>query len=310
MAKNALSSQGNSAAWRMGAVWGAIGLFILWSYWGSLSMLCHRWYNEADYSHGFFVPLFSVLLLWIRRGSFRLEFGIGSTICGAVLILAAGAMRAVSAHYYFQLLDPISLLPLLAGLVLVLGGWPSLAWSWPAIFFLGFMVPLPGFISGSLSHELQRIGTIGSVYILQTVGMPAVAQGNVIWLTEGKIGVVEACSGLRMLNVFVAMCCGAAVLLDRPLWERCLIVISALPIGVAANVLRISVTGILFETVGAEWAERVFHDMAGLLMMPLAILLLGTELYILSKLLLPPVESSVLAMNIGKGTSEEGRRSR
>lgn len=224
-----------------------------------------------------------------------------------MLILAAGAMRFISARFYFELIDPISLLPLLAGLTLVFGGWPALAWSWPAIFFLGFMVPLPGFISDSLSHELQRIGTIGSVYILQTVGMPAVAQGNVIWLTEGKIGVVEACSGLRMLNVFIAMCCGAAILLDRPFWERCLIVLSALPIGVAANILRISVTGVLFETAGPEWAERVFHDMAGLLMMPLAILMLGIELYLLSILLLPPAESSVLAMNIGKDTPKRDK---
>ncbi|PQO29781.1 exosortase/archaeosortase family protein [Bremerella cremea] len=290
-------------AWQLILIGSTVILLVLWSYWQSLAMLSHRWFNEADYSHGFFVPVFSMILLWWRRDLLNVSNSPLSSTIGVILIALAAAMRLTAAYYLYPLVDPISLLPLAAGIALLLGGWPVLNWAWPSILFLGFMVPLPGFISDGLSHELQRIGTVGSVYILQTFGVPAVAQGNVIWLTEGKIGVVEACSGLRMLNVFVAICCGGALLLNRPIWEKLLVLLSALPIGIAANVLRISVTGILFETVGAEWAERVFHDMAGLLMMPLAMLFLGIEMFVLSKLLVEPSEKSVLSMNLDKHTS-------
>jgi exosortase/archaeosortase family protein len=104
-----------------------------------------------------------------------------------------------------------------------------------------------------------------------------------------------------MLNLFVAICVGAAFLLRRPIWERCLIAFSAVPIGIIANIIRIAVTGVLYETAGAELAERVFHDWAGLFMMPLAILLLGIELWVLSKLFLPAPETNVLALNMNDG---------
>lgn len=282
----------------------AITALLFWSYRDALGMLWHRWMNEGDYSHGFFVPLFSIALLWLRRDKFPSKSG-GGMWLGVVLILLAAGLRIGSHYYLYELLDPLTLIPMLAGVTLVLGGWGALLWAWPSIVFLFFMVPLPGFLAGSLSHELQRMGTIGSVYILQTVGVPAVSQGNIIWLTDGQIGVVEACSGLRMLNVFIAICLAAAFVIQRPVWERVLIVVSALPIGIAANILRISATGILYETAGAEWAERVFHDMAGLLMMPLAMALLGLELLILSKLLVPPPKTDLLAMNVNSSSSSD-----
>ncbi|MFN5960306.1 MAG: archaeosortase/exosortase family protein, partial [Verrucomicrobiota bacterium] len=39
-----------------------------------------------------------------------------------------------------------------------------------------------------------------------------ISQGNVIRLTHGEIGVVEACSGLRMLMLFLAITVGASFL--------------------------------------------------------------------------------------------------
>jgi exosortase len=205
-------------------------------------------------------------------------------------------MRWASIYFHYVLLDAVSLLPCLAGVTLLLGGWRVLRWAWPAILFLVFMIPLPGGLAGLLSHPLQRVATITSTYLLQTIGVPAVAQGNVIWLTSGNIGVVEACSGLRMLILFIAICVGASFLIQRPLWEKGFVICSALGIGVVTNIIRITVTGILYETAGSELAEMVFHDLAGWLMMPLATGILGLELLLLSKLLVapPPAEPVVM----------------
>jgi hypothetical protein len=72
------------------------------------------------------------------------------------------------------------------------------------------------------------------------------------------------------------------------LWQKIVIVSSAVPIALVVNVLRITATGVLFETVGSEWAKAVFHDLAGWLMMPAALVLLGLELKLLSHLLVEP----------------------
>ena len=178
---------------------------------------------------------------------------------------------------------------------------------WPSLLFLFFMLPLPGFLESMLRQPLQDFGTMTSVFVIQTLGIAAVAQGNVIQLTKGELGVVEACSGLRMLMLFFAICVGAAFMLRCAIWEKVLIVVSAIPIAIFSNVARITITAILYEAarkwptvISTETADWVFHDMAGLLMMPLALLLLWGEMALLSKLLLEPIAKSSLSMTIAQ----------
>jgi exosortase len=120
---------------------------------------------------------------------------------------------------------------------------------------------------------------------LQTVGLPAVSEGNIILIDDLRIGVVEACSGLGMLMTFFALSTAVALMARRPLWERLMLIVSAVPIGVCINVVRITATGILHRTVGSNVANAVFHDLAGWLMMPLALLLLWLEMRYLARLL-------------------------
>jgi len=261
-------------------------LLISFSYFGVLWQLSGRWINEPDYSHGFFVPLFSAFLLWHRRQMFTLSPTVSwrAVVSGLALIGIAGVTRWVGIYQQFELLEPVSLIPCISGVVLIIGGWPMARWAWPAVLFLAFMIPLPGIVSGLLSHPLQRVGTIGSTFCLQTIGIPAIAQGNVIYLSEARIGVVEACSGLRMLNVFFAISIGASLIMNRAWWEKAVIILSAPLIGVLTNIFRITVTGIAFEYFSRELAEHLFHDLAGLLMMPVAVGLLMVELALLKAL--------------------------
>jgi exosortase len=140
------------------------------------------------------------------------------------------------------------------------------------------------------------MGTISSTYVMQTLGMRVYSEGNVIVMDSHSIGVAEACSGLRMLVIFFALSTAVAMISQRAWWERLLVVLSAVPIALIANITRITVTGILFQVAGAEIAEKVFHDLAGWLMMPFGLALLGIESWILSRLFiqedevpLPPV---------------------
>ena len=133
------------------------------------------------------------------------------------------------------------------------------------------MVPLPYRAAVALTDPLQRTAHAGQrTYALQTLGLPAVAEGNVILLSEVELGVVEACSGLRMLMIFFALAAGVALVIRRPLWEKAVVLASAIPIAIIVNVVRITATGVLHELVGKKVADAVFHDFAGWVMMPLA----------------------------------------
>lgn len=287
---------------------GVLAAVLLWSYASAIVVLVERWWNDPDYLHGFLVPVFAAYLLWHRRGLMPRGVGQGSR-WGLGLILVAAMMRLAAAYYYYALLDSLSLIPCLAGLALLIGGWRGIRWAWPSIVILVFMVPLPGFVANLLSHPLQRIGTITSTYLLQTLGIPAVAQGNVIVLTDVQLGVVEACNGLRMMVLFLAVCVGTAFVVDRPPLDRLILLLSAAPIALAANVFRITLTGILHETVSHRVADALFHDFAGWLMMPTAVLLLWAEVALLSRLLLPAPAAGPLLLKT-PASSPGGRTKR
>jgi len=180
------------------------------------------------------------------------------------------------------------------------------------------MLPLPFRLEGAMAYPLQRVATKVSTYALQTLGFPALAEGNVIHLEDHEIGVVEACSGLSMLFTFIAMATGVVLVIRRPWLDKLLIVASAIPISLLVNMIRITVTGVLHEMVGSRLANLVFHDLAGWLMMPMALGLLWLELDLLSRLLVEPAPATAPLKPIDlvgatRGTREphdpgEGRR--
>jgi exosortase len=272
---------------------------LIWAHWTDLVEMGQHWAHDAQYSHGYLVPVFCLGLLWRRREQLQ-QHSTGPAWGLPLLALGIG-LHLGGAYFYYTWLEALSLLPSLAGVVIILGGWARLAawrWAWPAIGFLIFMIPLPYRFEIALAGPLQRIAVISSTYLLQTFGLPAIAEGNIILLSEARIGIVEACSGLRMLVVFFALSSAVALVIRRPFWEKSLVVASAVPIALMVNVMRITVTGFLHEKVSSEVANAVFHDFAGWLMMPIALGLLWLELRYLSHLLLEPPPSGPLGLGL------------
>jgi exosortase len=203
-------------------------------------------------------------------------------------VIALGVVICLAGTYlYFFWLNQVALLVLIAGLMLLFGGWKMLRWAGTAIAFLAFMIPLPYRLQVLLAIPLQQIGTIASVYALQTLGMAPYAEGNKIILKGMPLEVAEACSGLGMLVVFFAIATAYAIVSNRPWLDRVIAIVSAIPIAVLCNVARITVTGLLYVLVGQEQGEQYFHGPAGWCMMLLALGLLVLEMKTLDWLFPP-----------------------
>lgn len=266
----------------------------LWAFWPALGEMASKWVHDPQYSHGYLVPAFSLVLLYLRRD--RLKSIAPQIDWRGLPFLAVGALGYVAAAYInFDYLAAASLLPVAAGVFVLFGGMPAFRWSWPAIAFLLFMIPLPHRVERMLGDPLQRVATITSTWVLQTLGFPAFGEGNVIVMEKGKIAVVEACSGLSMLLTFAAITTGMAMLIKRPWLDRAVILLSTLPVAVAVNVVRISSNGVAMDLWSPEVAHNLFHDQAGWIMMPLAIAILWFELWAISRLFveIPPEEATL-----------------
>ena len=257
-------------------------LATVWAYGSTLTDIVERWNSDPQYSHGWLVPIFAIYLLYRRRSVVSHEefvprwWGLG-------VVALAMAARAGSVFLYQPWLDAGSLIIALAGVVCTMGGRVGWRWAWPAILFLSFMIPLPYRLQFVLGSKLQAIATYASTYLLQTLGVPALSEGNIILLTKERLGVVEACSGLSMLVTFFALAIGFALVIGRHWLYSVAMVLAAAPIAVLANVIRITVTGVLYEANQNKMAQVVFHDVAGWLMMPLGVSFLALLMFFLDR---------------------------
>lgn len=262
----------------------ALGMCLLWAYWPTLGRMADRWSSDPQYSHGFLVPVFALIILWYRREHFPAG-ALRPSWWGLAWLAIGALLRLTGAYFYLEALDGLSLLPVLAGLCVLLWGESVLRWCWPALAFLGFMLPLPHQVEVALAQPLRHLATAAATLVLQLLGYPAIAEGNIILIDDVRLGVIDACSGLGMLVTFFALATAMALIVQRPLFDRLVLVVSAIPIALVANIVRITATGVAHRALGVDAGRAVMHELAGWLMMPLALGLLYLELLYLKHLL-------------------------
>ena len=108
----------------------ALGLLCLWAYWPTLCVMASSWTRDAQYSHGYLVPAFAAVLLWLRRDRLK---GVTFRLApwALLLLLAAAVVRALASYWYVEWFDGGSLLLTVAGLFALFGGRRALRWAWP-----------------------------------------------------------------------------------------------------------------------------------------------------------------------------------
>ncbi|MFO0951436.1 MAG: exosortase/archaeosortase family protein [Isosphaeraceae bacterium] len=264
--------------------WAAIAAVLLTfvaSYYPSFRGLVDQWNRDPNYSYGFFVIPIAAAILWTRREMLdpaRLK----PSWWGLVPLVAMLAVRYPLFEWNEQYVETATIPVALAGVTLFAGGWHLLWVCGPALVFLFFMLPLPPSLNYLLAGPLQTVATNGSVFLLQLMGLPVMAEGNVIVVGQETLEVARACNGLSMLLSFVTLITATVMLIRRPLYEKILLFLSSIPIALISNILRITGTALVYHWVGHKAGEKIAHDMAGFAMMPIALALVWVELKLYS----------------------------
>jgi exosortase len=243
-----------------------------WAYWPTLGGIGTAWLSDPDYTHGFFVIPISLWLLWLRREQAP-KVGLKIDWRGLGLLLLAGTVRVMAGRFYVLQLDAWSIPLWIGGVVWLLFGWSTFRWALPSIAFLWFATPLPGRVEIALSTPLQQYAASYSASVLRLIGQPALVEGTTILLDDQLLDVERACSGLRMFYGIFALAVACIALARPPRWKAVLVLFAAVPVAVTANVVRIAVTGLLMRYFSDDAAKHFSHDLAGLVMIPLAVTL-------------------------------------
>lgn len=253
------------------------------AYAGGLLELLSRWNTQEEYSHGFFLPLIALWMLWQRRAALRTSLGTPAW-SGLPLLLTAIALLLLGELTAIFILEQYGFLLALLALLLCTGGWPLLRVCRFPLLLLVFAIPLPYFVDAQLSWRLQLLSSQLGVEMLRALQISVFLEGNVIDLGHFRLQVVEACSGLRYLYPLLSLGLLLAYLLRGPFWQRALLVLSCVPITVLMNSLRIAMVGVLVERHGIGMAEGFLHYFEGWLIFLACLLLLLGEVWLLERL--------------------------
>ena len=248
---------------------------------GILDMI-KSWERE-EYSHGYFISIISIFLVWQKKDILEKMPFIGSWYGVAVVFLGIvlcmiGTLSAVVDIVAYGFIVTVM------GVCLAFMGYPAFKIIFVPLMVLLFMVPLPGFLYQTLSNELQLISSMIGVWFIRLFDISVFLEGNVIDLGVYKLQVVEACSGLRYLFPFAALGFIAAYIFKVDSWKRVLVFLSTMPITVLINSLRIGVIGVTVEHWGVQMAEGVLHDFEGWFMFMVCMAVLILEMSILTKI--------------------------
>ena len=248
----------------------------------AIAYLLTQWSKE-DFNYGYIILPVVLYLLWEKRSDLKRIPSVPSW--KGLIPVAFGLVLYVLG----ELGGEYTILFLSLWLIVVGLCWSHLGWrklkvvAFPLCFSL-VMFPPPHLIYSNLSLRLQLISSRIGVEMLQWIGMPAYREGNIIDLGFTQLQVVEACSGLRYLFPLIAMAALLAYQFRTGIWKGIVLILSAIPVTIVTNSLRIASVGFLYRFWGPKVAEGFFHDFSGWLIFMASLAILLGELWLLNRI--------------------------
>jgi exosortase len=250
----------------------AVGAFVA-LYQHVIAKLVHDWATDDNYSHGFLIVPIAAYLVWERRQALRrIELRPSNlgllVLAGSLAMLVAGTLGAE------LFLSRMSMLGVVAGSILFLGGWPAARVLVFPVAFLLLMIPIPAIIFNQIAFPLQLLASQFGTAAMSLASVPVLREGNVLVLSNTTLEVAEACSGIRSLVSLLTLGVLLGYFSDRRTWMRTVLSLATIPIAIFANGLRVAGTGIAAYYIGPEAAEGFFHTFSGWLVFVAALALL------------------------------------
>lgn len=253
--------------------------------------IVHRWLSDPSWSHGFIIPFFSLYFINQKKKEILTSQFKPNYLGFVFLLMCLVAYPMFVFVYRFGYLMDIMIIPTLGAMVLFFGGWKLVKYTWLPVVYIFFAIPIPARIYNDMTIPMRIHDAQIAAGLLNLVkGLEANASGVMIDIVykgvrlEPGLDVAEACSGMRLLMAFLALGVAMAYLHYRPAWQRLVLLASTIPIALMCNVVRVVVTAFIYVLWDPMYAQGIYHDMLGILMLPLAFGLYGGLAWFMSNL--------------------------
>ena len=241
------------------------GALLLACYAPLLAGLARQWRTDQDMSHGFFVLPVVAYVVWRRRAELKAitQLGKGAPNWWGFAIAVGGAAQMLLGTLAAQVfIARTAFLVSLVGALLFLGGTRTLRILAFPLLLLLFLFPIPAIVYARFTLPLQIFASATAETILNWIGIPVLRDGNILELAHQRLSVVKACSGIRSLLSLSFLALIYAYFFDQKVWMRWALLAATIPIAIAANAARVTLTGVLSE-YSAGLAHGAFHLFEG-----------------------------------------------
>ncbi len=247
-------------------------LIFIFLYYKSIAALISNWSIDPNFSHGFLIPFVALYMVWHRHN--QLSQVTPKPSKTGIYIIILGMLIHVAGNVGSELfLMRFSMIITISGIIIYLYGLEMFWKVMVPVAYLIMMIPIPDIIWNKLAFPLQLFAAKISSNSIYMLGIPVFREGNILHLANTSLEVVDACSGIRSLTSLLALTGAFAFLAPLSIIKKWILFFSAIPIAIAVNVIRLTITGATAAWIGPEAAHGFLHDMSGLIIFGAALIL-------------------------------------
>lgn len=229
---------------------------------------------QEDMSYGWYVPVFSLYVLWCERR--KIVESIGEPSLSGILVLVPFAFAGFLGVRGAQVrLEIVGFVGMLIGLVWTVFGLRTMRRTLFPLLFLLFCLPFHTYLDLVTVH-LRLLAVSVAHGVLQGCGVDVVREGTMLFSPTGafSIDVAEPCSGMRSLFAMMALTAGYSYF-TQPTWgRRGLLFALSIPIAIIGNVSRILSIVLVAATCSSDFAMGFYHDYSGYVVFLVAVFLM------------------------------------
>lgn len=251
-----------------------IGLTIVFFslYHTTIAKLIFDWSNNPNFSHGLLIPFVAIYMIWYKKKILSITPQ-HSALSGMWIVLfgmVVHILGTVGAELFFMRL---SMIITLSGIIIFYFGFSIFRQVLIPIAYLFLMIPIPAIIWNKIAFPLQLFSARIAAQMIQLIHIPVLREGNILHLANTSLEVVDACSGIRSLTSLLALTGAFAFLASLSPLKKWILFLSAIPIAVAVNIIRLTITAAMAAWISPKTAHGFLHDLSGLILFSIALIL-------------------------------------